>query len=140
MKNIIEIDAASDGICELVSSIYDGSNRLIIKVKSGNGKKLIVQKTEIEITSSEFLHEVPVSLYTGKDKFNFMISDSSNHKEKVFQVKKVAKIQGDLIIKQIADDIFEFRTKEKPGTGEAPGDRIRIYGVTKEWDEDIWVG
>ncbi len=137
MKNIIEIDAAKNCLCELVSSIYDGTNRLILKIKSGNGKKLVIEKGEVAITDAVFLYEVPDTLYTGTDEFTFMISDD---KGKKFRVKKVKRIQGDLIIKQITNETYELRTKSKTDTGEDAGDRIKIYGVVKEWNEDIWAG
>ena len=137
MKNIIEIDAAKNCLCELVSSIYDGTNRLILKIKSGNGKKLVVEKTEVAITNQEFLYEIPEVFYTGTDEFSFMISDDE---EKKFRVKKVKRIQGDMIIKQITNETYELRTKIKADMGADVGDRIKIYGVVKEWNEDIWAG
>ena len=110
MKNIIFIDAINNCKCDLVSNVDDGTNRLVLEIKTDVSKnpKLEINSTDVPIASGNFIYEVPSSLYIGSGTLQFRIKDD-DHIGDWFTVSKVAKIDGNLFLKQNSNFIYTLR-------------------------------
>ncbi len=101
MKNIIYIDSLHDCRCDLISNINDGTNKLVLEIKSDVSKKprLEIGSTTVNITSDDFLFDVPYSNFVGSGDLEFRIIDSE-HTGDYFKVQKVLSLDANLFLKQ----------------------------------------
>lgn len=112
MKNIIHININNDCNCDLVGNIQDGTNRILLEITADISKNPILEinNTSVDITSSIFLYEIPSPLLIGSGNLTFRIVDSS-HNGEYFRIAKLAKITGDVFLKQNSN--FEYVLVDK---------------------------
>ena len=67
MKNTIVIDATKNCICDLVSTVDNGDNRVFIEIRADTSlnPKLEIESEQIQITGSPFTYEIGIAYYGG---------------------------------------------------------------------------
>lgn len=81
MKNVLSIDSTNACRCDLVSSVNDGTNRVVLEIRADVSKNPLLQisgQSAVTITSEEFIYEIPASLLSAGSTLTFNIKDSSH--------------------------------------------------------------
>nr|DAM20840.1 MAG TPA: hypothetical protein [Caudoviricetes sp.] len=109
MKNTIVIDATKNCICDLVSTVDNGENRVFIEIRADTSLNpvLEIENEQITITGNPFTCEVGPAYYVGTENLQFRIVDD-NHAGNYFQITKIAKVDGNLFLSQKSNFDYEL--------------------------------
>lgn len=101
MKNTIVIDATKNCICDLVSIVDNGENRVFIEIRADTSLNPVLEIAgeQIMIKGNPFTCEIGSIYYTGTGNLQFRIVDD-NHAGEYFRIKKIAKVDGNLFLSQ----------------------------------------
>lgn len=102
MKNTMVIDATNNCICELVSTVNNGENRVFIEVRANvrHNPRLEIEDEQVAITESPFICEIRPAYYTGTGNLQFRIVDGKGAGD-YFKIAKIEEIDGSLFLSQI---------------------------------------
>lgn len=134
MKNIIFIDTSNNCNCDLVGNTNDGTNRVFLDIKSDilRNPVLNIDGTQVKLTGSPFVYEIPVNMLIGSGNLTFNLSDDS-HTGNYFSIKKLSSIIGNLLLKQV--DNFNYRLSDiVPNTTGVPIATEKRLGVVRGGD------
>lgn len=109
MKNTIVIDATKNCICDLVSTVDNGKNRVFIEIRADTSlnPRLEIESEQIQITGSPFVCEIGTAYYVGTGSLQFRIVDNT-HTGDYFQITKIAKVDGNLFLSQKSNFSYEL--------------------------------
>ena len=109
MKNTIVIDATKNCICDLVSTVDNGENRVFIEIRADTSlnPRLEIESEQIQITGSPFVCEIGTAYYVGTGSLQFRIVDNT-HTGDYFQITKIAKVDGNLFLSQKSNFSYEL--------------------------------
>ena len=109
MKNILCIDATNGFECSLLGNVNDGTNRFFLEITSDLAKnpRLVIAGETLSITSNPFLYEILTEWYVGDGTLTFNITDD-DHTGDAFSVAKIASADGNLILKQVSNFIYQL--------------------------------
>lgn len=112
MKNIIYVDAKNSSTCDLVSSVNDGTNRVLIKIKSDVllNPVLHIGITTVAITADDFVYQIPNSSITAGSNITFYISDDL-HTTGTFTIAVASNLSGNWFVNQESDLRFALSTE-----------------------------
>lgn len=110
MKNILCVDATNNCACDLVSNIDEDTNSFYLEIASDVTKhpRIEIAGSTVNITSNNFVYQVPSSLCVGDGQFTFRIVDDV-HTGSYFTVKKAASQDGNLFLKQLSNFSYELQ-------------------------------
>lgn len=109
MKNTIVIDAINNCICDLVSTVDNGDNRVFIEIRANTSlnPKLEIESERIAITGTPFICEIGPAYYVGTGSLQFRIVDN-DHTGDYFQITRIAKVDGNLFLSQKSNFSYEL--------------------------------
>lgn len=109
MKNTIVIDAINNCICDLVSTVDNGDNRVFIEIRADTSlnPKLEIESEQIVITGNPFICEIGPAYYVGTASLQFRIVDN-DHTGDYFQITRIAKVDGNLFLSQKSNFSYEL--------------------------------
>ena len=107
MKNILHINAKNSYLCEVVSNINDGTNRIVLEIECDTSLNpyLVVGSTSIELSSEVSYYVVQQSELTLGGTFTFYIRDDA-HTGNTFTINVPHKIGSNMSLRQISN--FEY--------------------------------
>lgn len=105
------IEALDSSKCDLLSSVDDGTNRIILEIKADvlQNPVLIMGGEPIAITSDDFVYEIPKGKLVGGSSLVFSINDN-NHTGDPFTIEIPNKASRNWILKRVSD--FEYEISE----------------------------
>lgn len=112
MKNSIHIDMTNNCLCDLVSSVNDGTNRIILTIicDVSLNPRLTIGSTTITLTNSNSEYEITTdSLPVGTD-YVFTLSDDE-HTGNQFTIHVPNELGSNWLLKQISN--FEYQISKK---------------------------
>ena len=112
MKNSIHIDATNNCLCELVSSVNDGTNRIILTIicDVSLNPRLIIGSTTVTLTDSNCEYEITVDSLPVGATYTFTISDDE-HTSDQFAIHVPTELGDNWLLKQISN--FEYQISKK---------------------------
>lgn len=116
MKNTMVIDATNNCICELVSTVNNGENRVFIEVHANvrHNPRLEIEDEQIAVTENPFVCEIRPAYYTGTGNLQFRIVDGKGAGD-YFKIAKIEKVDGSLFLSQINNFNYVLACPEKEG-------------------------
>lgn len=119
MKNTIVIDATKNCICDLVSIVDNGENRVFIEIRADTSLNPVLEiaNEQIRITRNPFVCEIGSAYYVGTGNLQFRIV-YDNYTGGYFRIAKIAKIDGNLFLSQKSNydyELIQVATENKTG-------------------------
>lgn len=116
MKNTMIIDATNNCICELVSTVNNGENRVFIEVRANvrYNPQLEIEGEQVAITESPFICEIRPAYYVGTGNLQFRIVDGKGAGD-YFKIAKIEEIDGSLFLSQINNFNYVLACPKKEG-------------------------
>ena len=107
MKNILYINAKNSYLCEVVSNINDGTNRIVLEIECDTSLNpyLVIGGTSIELSSEVSYYVVRQSDLTLGGTFTFYIRDDE-HTGDTFTINVPQKIGSNMSLRQVSN--FEY--------------------------------
>lgn len=101
MRNVISINALNNSICDLLGNIDDGSNAVVLEIKTDISKnpKLEINSRTVSIDADQFTYNIEESWYIGTGTLQFRIVDD-DHTGDYFSIAKIGAVNGNLFLKQ----------------------------------------
>lgn len=112
MKNSIHIDTTNNCLCDLVSSVNDGTNRIILTIicDVSLNPRLIIGSTTIALTNSNCEYEITADSLPVGANYTFTISDDE-HAGNQFTIHVPNELGDNWLLKQISN--FEYQISKK---------------------------
>lgn len=112
MKNKLDIDAINSCACNLVSSVDDGTNKIVLEIDCDTSLNpyLKIGSTTVTLTQSPYEYEIPSSLIVAGTTITFSIGDD-NHTGSEFSIQIPSKPADNWILKQVSN--FVYKVSEK---------------------------
>lgn len=135
MKNVITINAMREPVCELVSCVNDGTNQVILEIRSdlkANPKLQIGQDTE-NIDVDPRLYTIPIAWLTGDGALQFRIV-TDEQTGQYFSIAKIKNADGNLVLSQADEFIYEVKAIQPKNETGVPIATDYSLGVVKGGD------
>lgn len=131
MKNILHIDATNSCLCDLLSNINDGTNKVVLDIKADPtlNPTLEIGGKSVDIDTTQFTYEIPGEDYAGSGILQFRIVDDS-HTGEYFQVSKIADAEGNLFLKKSSNFVYTLTLVNTGGGGSVTTVSVNVGGTT----------
>nr|DAN99854.1 MAG TPA: hypothetical protein [Caudoviricetes sp.] len=135
MKNILVIDSINGCVCDLLSNIDDGTNLVVLDVRSDISKNpyLEIESEIVNITSNRFLYVIPSNYYSGDGSVMFRIVDD-DHTGDYFEIKQIQNLDGNLFLLQKSNFYYELALTSVQNETGVPIATDTSLGVVKGGD------
>lgn len=114
-----------------MSNSNDGTDSLFIEIKSDVTKNPVLEiaGSRVSITKSPFLYEVNSSLFIGTDELAFRIVND-DYTGDYFKILKIKNLDGNLILKQNSNFIYELGLIKSGGDGGGGTVSVKVGSTT----------
>ena len=115
MRNVISINALNNSICDLLGNIDDGSNAVVLEIKTDISKnpKLEINSRTVSIDADQFTYNIEESWYIGTGALQFRIVDD-DHTGDYFSIAKIGAVNGNLFLKQNSNFSYTLSIISQP--------------------------